>query len=51
MGRWFFIGKFFFIFYNECGVKEEEILGLKLQFSLSSFQIPAEHFTLGTSCP
>lgn len=51
MGRWFFIGKFFFIFYNECGVKEEEILGLKLQFSLSSFQIPAEPFTLGTWGP
>lgn len=50
MGRWFFIGKFFY-FYNECGVKEEEILGLKLQFNLNSFQIPAEPFTLGTWGP
>lgn len=41
-----FRGKYF-DFSSDCRVKEEKILGLKPQFSLDSFQIPAEPFTLG----
>lgn len=37
----------YFDFQSDCRVREEKILGLKLQFRLDSFQIPAEPFTLG----